>query len=158
MKSYLYDDALSAETMGHGFAWMDAGTHDSLLDAGNFVRTLTKRQGIPVGSPDWVALDMGWVGEAKQKNCAQKKNLVERQTTLHLSKPSDNITNGENISNGSAEINLGGLTPSNLISNCLVKEKDQTGLILSPRKITGLRRKSDGVVVFMQEKHKADSS
>ena len=158
LKSYLYDDALSVQTMGSGFAWMDAGTHDSLLDAGNFVRTLTERQGIPVGSPDRVALDMGWIGEAKQKNCAQKKNLVERPTALHLSKPSDNITNAESISNSSAEMDLGGLTPSNLISNCLAKEKDQTGLILSPRKITALRRKSGGVAGVMEEMHKADSS
>ena len=111
-----------------------------------------------MGSPDRVALDMGWIGEAKQKNCAQKKNLVERPTALHLSKPSDNITNAESISNRSAEMDIGGLSPSNLISNCLVKEKDQTGLILSPRKITAIRRKSGGVAGFMEEMHKADSS
>jgi hypothetical protein len=101
---------------------------------------------------------MGWISEAKQKNCAQKKNLVERPTALHLSKPSDNITNAESISNSSAEMDIGGLSPSNLISNCLVKEKDQTGLILSPRKITAMRRKSVHVAGFLEEIHKAGSS
>jgi hypothetical protein len=82
---------------------------------------------------------MGWIGEAKQKNCAQEKNLVERPTALHLSKPSDNVTNAENIFNISAE-------------------KHQTSLILSPRKLTAIRRKSTGVEGFMEEMHKANSS
>ena len=47
---------------------------------------------------------------------------------------------------------------SNLISNCLAKEKDQTGLILSPRKITAMRRKSVRVAGFLEEIHKAGSS
>ena len=158
LESYLCDGALSVQRMGSDFAWMDAGIHNSLLEAGNFVRTLTERHGLPVGSPGRVALDMGWIGEAKQKKCAQEKNLIEGPTSIHLSKPSDNKTNAGNISNNSREIDLGGLTPSNSISNCLVKEKDPTGLLLSPRKVTGLRRKSVGVAGLMEEKHKANSS
>ena len=47
--------------MGRGYAWLDTGTHASLLDAGNFVRTLQDRQGLQTGSPDEVAFDMGWI-------------------------------------------------------------------------------------------------
>jgi glucose-1-phosphate thymidylyltransferase len=50
--------------MGRGYAWLDTGTHASLLDAGNFVRTLTERQGQQVGSPDEVAFEMGWINPA----------------------------------------------------------------------------------------------
>lgn len=61
LESYLHDEQLSVKRMGRGYAWLDTGTHGSLLDAGNFVRTLTKRQGQQVGSPDEVAFEMGWI-------------------------------------------------------------------------------------------------
>lgn len=61
LESYLLDDRLSVTRMGRGYAWLDTGTHASLLDAGNFVRTLTERQGQQVGSPDEVAFEMGWI-------------------------------------------------------------------------------------------------
>lgn len=61
LESYLADDALSVERMGRGYAWLDTGTHGSLLDAGNFVRTLTERQGQQVGAPDEVAFAKGWI-------------------------------------------------------------------------------------------------
>jgi glucose-1-phosphate thymidylyltransferase len=157
LKSYLCDDALRIQKMGSGFAWMDAGTHDSLLDAGNFVRTLTERQGLQVGSPECVAHDMGWIGEAKQKKCAQEKNLIEGPTPIHLSKPSDNSTNAENISKSYADMDLGGLNPNNLISNCLAKEKDQIGLLPSFQKIDETR-KLGRVEGLMEEMDKANSS
>ena len=47
--------------MGRGYAWLDTGTHASLLDAGNFVRTLTERQGMQTGSPDEIAFRKGWI-------------------------------------------------------------------------------------------------
>ena len=47
------------------YAWLDTGTHASLLDAGNFVRTLTERQGQQVGSHDEVAFEMGWIDRAE---------------------------------------------------------------------------------------------
>lgn len=59
--NYLQDDALNLEMMGRGYAWLDTGTHGSLLDAGNFVRTLQHRQGLQVGSPDEIAFDQGWI-------------------------------------------------------------------------------------------------
>ena len=61
LESYLQDGMLSVQKMGRGFAWLDTGTHASLLDAGNFVRTLTERQGLQVGSPDEVAFRAGWI-------------------------------------------------------------------------------------------------
>lgn len=61
LESYLHDGTLSVQKMGRGFAWLDTGTHASLLDAGNFVRTLTERQGLQVGSPDEVAFRAGWI-------------------------------------------------------------------------------------------------
>jgi glucose-1-phosphate thymidylyltransferase len=61
LESYLGDGALDVQRMGRGFAWLDTGTHASLLDAGNFVRTLTERQGLQVGSPDEVAFRAGWI-------------------------------------------------------------------------------------------------
>ena len=61
---YLAAGELRVETMGRGYAWLDTGTHASLLDAGNFVRTLTERQGQQVGSPDEIAYEMGFIDAA----------------------------------------------------------------------------------------------
>lgn len=61
LESYLGEGALSVERMGRGYAWLDTGTHASLLDAGNFVRTLTERQGLQTGSPDEIAHALGWI-------------------------------------------------------------------------------------------------
>ena len=61
LESYLAEGALSVELMGRGYAWLDTGTHASLLDAGNFVRTLEERQGLQVGSPDEIAFTKGWI-------------------------------------------------------------------------------------------------
>ena len=58
LETYLADGTLRVEKMGRGYAWLDTGTHASLLDASNFVRTLTERQGLQVGSPDEVAYQM----------------------------------------------------------------------------------------------------
>ena len=60
-ESYLTDGALRVENMGRGYAWLDTGTHASLLDASSFVRTLTERQGLQVGSPDEAAFQCGWI-------------------------------------------------------------------------------------------------
>ena len=60
LESYQADGQLTVKRMGRGYAWLDTGTHGSLLDAGNFVRTLQKRQGMQVGSPDEIAFEQGW--------------------------------------------------------------------------------------------------
>ena len=61
LESYLADGALRVSRMGRGFAWLDTGTHGSLLDAGNFVRTLEQRQGLQTGSPEEIAYHQGWI-------------------------------------------------------------------------------------------------
>ncbi len=61
LQSYLTDDALNVQLMGRGYAWLDTGTHGSLLDAGNFVRTLETRQGLQVGCPEEIAFEKGWI-------------------------------------------------------------------------------------------------
>ncbi len=61
LEMYLNEGLLDVQTMGRGFAWLDTGTHGSLLDAGNFVRTLTDRQGMQTGSLDEIAWVNGWI-------------------------------------------------------------------------------------------------
>ena len=58
---YLEKDQLSVEIMGRGFAWLDTGTHDSLLDAAGFIATLQKRQGLMVACPEEIAYRQGWI-------------------------------------------------------------------------------------------------
>ena len=65
LELYRAENALRVEKMGRGFAWLDTGTHDSLLDAGNFVRTITERQGLQIGSPDEIAFHAGWIDAAQ---------------------------------------------------------------------------------------------
>ncbi|MCM0029192.1 MAG: glucose-1-phosphate thymidylyltransferase RfbA [Polynucleobacter sp.] len=73
---YLEKSALSVEILGRGFAWLDTGTHDSLLDAAGFIATLQKRQGLMVACPEEIAYRQGWISaEAVQKVADQlKKN------------------------------------------------------------------------------------
>jgi len=63
LEMYLHADKLDVQRMGRGYAWLDTGTHGSLLDAGNFVRTLEKRQGLQTGSLDEIAHDLGWISD-----------------------------------------------------------------------------------------------
>ena len=72
LNSYLNDGDLQVKQMGRGFAWLDTGTHNSLLDAGNFVRTLTERQGLQVGSPDEIAYYQGWISKEQLTETANK--------------------------------------------------------------------------------------
>jgi glucose-1-phosphate thymidylyltransferase len=61
LEMYLERGDLTVEKLGRGYAWLDTGTHGSLLDAGNFVRTLEARQGLQTGSPEEIAFDQGWI-------------------------------------------------------------------------------------------------
>lgn len=65
LETYLHDGSLNVQRMGRGYAWLDTGTHGSLLDAGNFVRTLETRQGLQTGSPDEIAYNQSWISSAK---------------------------------------------------------------------------------------------
>jgi len=69
---YLDKNELNVEIMGRGFAWLDTGTHDSLLDAAGFIATLQKRQGLMVACPEEIAYRQGWISaEVVQKVAAQ---------------------------------------------------------------------------------------
>lgn len=72
LEMYLADGLLTVETMGRGYAWLDTGTHASLLDAGNFVRTLEERQGVQIGSPDEIAYSQGWTGREQLAEAARR--------------------------------------------------------------------------------------
>jgi glucose-1-phosphate thymidylyltransferase len=63
LEMYLAQDALRVNRMGRGYAWLDTGTHASLLDASNFVRTLTQRQGLQTGCLEEIAHDQGWISD-----------------------------------------------------------------------------------------------
>ncbi|HSM93675.1 MAG TPA: glucose-1-phosphate thymidylyltransferase RfbA [Anaeromyxobacteraceae bacterium] len=67
---YLERQALSVEIMGRGYAWLDTGTHDSLLEAGQFIATIEKRQGLKVACPEEVAWRQGWIDDAQLERCA----------------------------------------------------------------------------------------
>lgn len=72
LNSYLDDGALSVAKLGRGYTWLDTGTHSSLLDAGNFVRTLVERQGLQVGSPEEVSHNAGWITNLDLLDLARK--------------------------------------------------------------------------------------
>ena len=71
LETYLDDGTLRVEKLGRGYAWLDTGTHTSLLDASNFVRTLTERQGLQVGSPDEVAYQLKWIAKEQLQQRAK---------------------------------------------------------------------------------------
>jgi glucose-1-phosphate thymidylyltransferase len=63
-EAYLHLNQLQVEIMGRGYAWLDTGTHDSLLDAAGFIATLQKRQGLMVACPEEIAYRQGWINAA----------------------------------------------------------------------------------------------
>ena len=73
---YLEEASLQVEIMGRGYAWLDTGTHDSLLDASQFIATLERRQGLKVACPEEIAYRQGWIDAAQLDKLAQplKKN------------------------------------------------------------------------------------
>ncbi|KAB0616675.1 glucose-1-phosphate thymidylyltransferase RfbA [Castellaniella defragrans] len=64
-RRYLDQGALHVEIMGRGYAWLDTGTHQSMLDASQFIATLEKRQGLKVACPEEIAWRMGWIDDAQ---------------------------------------------------------------------------------------------
>jgi glucose-1-phosphate thymidylyltransferase len=62
---YLQRGKLEVQTMARGMAWLDTGTHDSLLEAAHFIQTLEKRQGLKVGCPEEVAWRQHWISDAQ---------------------------------------------------------------------------------------------
>ncbi len=68
---YLQQRQLEVEIMGRGYAWLDTGTHDSLLEAGQFIATLEKRQGLKVACPEEIAFRSGWISAEELERQAQ---------------------------------------------------------------------------------------
>jgi glucose-1-phosphate thymidylyltransferase len=68
---YLEQGQLEVEIMGRGYAWLDTGTHDSLLEAGQFIATLEKRQGLKVACPEEIAFRSGWISREQLAALAQ---------------------------------------------------------------------------------------
>ena len=71
-ESYLDDGLLEVRLLGRGFAWLDAGTVDSLVDAANFVQTISKRQGIVISAPEEIAYINGWIDKATLLAAAER--------------------------------------------------------------------------------------
>ena len=71
-KIYLEKDLLKAEIFGRGSAWFDTGTHDSLLEASNFIYSLERRQSLKIGSPEEVAWRKGWISSQKLEELSQQ--------------------------------------------------------------------------------------
>lgn len=70
-KIYLADGALNVQLMRRGYAWLDTGTHDSLLEAGQFIATLEQRQGLKVSCPEEIAFRSGWIDARQMEKLAQ---------------------------------------------------------------------------------------
>ena len=68
---YLQQEQLNVELMGRGYAWLDTGTHESLLEAGQFIATLEHRQGLKAACPEEVAYRAGWIGATQLEQLAQ---------------------------------------------------------------------------------------
>ena len=70
-EQYLRQQQLEVEIMGRGYAWLDTGTHDSLMEAGQFIATLEKRQGLKVACPEEIAFRAGWISHEQLEALAQ---------------------------------------------------------------------------------------
>ena len=82
LEMYLAEGSLEVKRMGRGYAWLDTGTHGSLLDAGNFVRTLQARQGLQTGCLEEIAFEKGWISAAELQ--ALGEQLAKNAYGAHL--------------------------------------------------------------------------
>jgi glucose-1-phosphate thymidylyltransferase len=93
-REYLARGTLRVETMGRGMAWLDTGTHESLLDASQFIQTIERRQGLKIACPEEIAFRQGWIGAADIERLAAHlaKNEYGRYLLRLLEEqPVDNI-------------------------------------------------------------------
>jgi len=86
-QTYLNDGQLNVELFGRGFAWLDTGTHDSLLDAGQFVQTIEHRQGLKIACLEEIAFNHGWLSKDDlQKRGAELSKTAYGEYLLELAK------------------------------------------------------------------------
>ena len=71
MNSTWSDGKLDVEVMGRGYAWLDTGTHDTLLEAGQFIATIERRQGLKVACPEEIAFRAGWIDADRLEQLAR---------------------------------------------------------------------------------------
>lgn len=83
-KLYLEKNQLNVEIMDRGYAWLDTGTHDSLLDAGQFISTIENRQGLKVSCPEEIAFRQGWISATQLERLATP--LIKNQYGQYLMK------------------------------------------------------------------------
>jgi len=79
---YLNENNLNVVSLGRGMAWLDTGTHDALLEAANFVKTIQSRQGVMVACPEEIAYRNGWINRDKIKELA--KSLLKSEYGKYL--------------------------------------------------------------------------
>ena len=84
---FLKDKELKIQLLGRGFAWLDTGTHDSLAEAGSFVETIEKRQGLKIACLEGIAYRHGWIDEEKMREIAQP--MIKNQYGQYLLKVID---------------------------------------------------------------------
>jgi len=87
LNSYRKEGALNVEKLGRGFAWLDTGTHESLLEAALFIRTIEERQNLKVGCPEEIAFENGWISSDKLRELA--KPYLKTQYGKYLSRIAD---------------------------------------------------------------------
>ncbi len=92
-QTYLEQGDLKVELMGRGFAWLDTGTHESLLDASNFIQTIETRQGLKVACIEEIAYEMGYISKADLINLAQP--LLKNQYGQYLLRRAEEGVLGE---------------------------------------------------------------
>ena len=82
IKEYLNRDNLYVQKLGRGFAWLDTGTHDSLLQAAQFVQTIDHRQGLKIACLEEIALENGWI--STEKAFERAESLIKTEYGLYL--------------------------------------------------------------------------
>jgi glucose-1-phosphate thymidylyltransferase len=83
---YLEQGSLDVEIMGRGYAWLDTGTHESLLEAGQFIATIENRQGLKVACPEEIAYRKGWIhaGQLEALACATGKEWLRSLSSKYF--------------------------------------------------------------------------
>ena len=76
-QEYLKNGKVSLELLGRGYAWLDTGTHSSLLDASNFIETIERRQGLKVACLEEIAFQKGWIGKNEVSKVASRMKNSE---------------------------------------------------------------------------------